>query len=219
MFTNYLSNVPVTANDLTQQLATMNNPASPDFGRVLLIASNAPSQDLWLRVDGTNQMLANLNMGGNDLINARNVKADGYGVFGGGVVAGDDIITSANVIATDNVAGNNQGIVLADDVLIRDALINNGYPRLSKAVFDVQDIPTGSEVIKPTCPPGSTPQVFASPSYAASSTNYAMAIHAIRVQAVDLGTTWRLDLKILTSDGWAAEDKNVQRVMVMTKCS
>lgn len=97
MFINYMSNVPANATDLTARVATMNNPASPDFGRVLLIASNAPSNDLWLRTDGTNQMLAALNMGGNDLVNARGIQATGDMNLGGGASIGGDAVINQNL--------------------------------------------------------------------------------------------------------------------------
>jgi len=41
-------------------------------GKVLMIVSNDASNDVFLRTDGTNKMLAALNVGGNDIVNARN---------------------------------------------------------------------------------------------------------------------------------------------------
>lgn len=60
---------------------------NPNYGRVTLVTSNASSQSIFLRVDGTNQMLANLNMGGNDLINAKNINASGNATIAGNVTA------------------------------------------------------------------------------------------------------------------------------------
>lgn len=74
-FVTVMSNVPQNANDLSSRPAIMSNPGSPDFGRVVVVVSNDPSTDTFLRTDGTNQMRANLNLGGNDLINGRDLQA------------------------------------------------------------------------------------------------------------------------------------------------
>lgn len=67
MFFDVFSNAPTTA--ITQPSPSALVPA--DRGRVVLYASNAPSSDIWLRVDGTNQMLADLNMGGHSIRSAK----------------------------------------------------------------------------------------------------------------------------------------------------
>lgn len=106
LFSNFMSNVPVNATDLSARVGIMSNPASPDFGRVLLIAANAPSNDLWLRTDGTNQMRAALNMGGNDLVNARGIHATGNMNLGGGAsIGGDTIINQDLRVGQDSQIG------------------------------------------------------------------------------------------------------------------
>lgn len=67
-FYSVFANAPVTA---TSQPA-VGAIAAADRGRVLVVVSNAPSQDIFLRTDGTNQMLADLNVGGNSIANAKN---------------------------------------------------------------------------------------------------------------------------------------------------
>jgi hypothetical protein len=74
-FVTVMTNVPQNANDLSSRPAIMASPGSPDFGRVVVVVSNDPSTDTFLRTDGTNQMWANLNLGGNDLINGRDLQA------------------------------------------------------------------------------------------------------------------------------------------------
>ncbi|MCX8017111.1 MAG: hypothetical protein N2690_04310, partial [Rhodocyclaceae bacterium] len=74
-FVTVMTNVPANANDLAARPAIMNNPASADFGRVVVVVSNDPSTDTFLRTDGTNRMEANLNLNNNDLINGRDLQA------------------------------------------------------------------------------------------------------------------------------------------------
>lgn len=74
-FVTVMSNVTAAANDLSGRPAIINNPASADFGRIVMVVSNDPNTDAFLRTDGTNQMYANLNLGGNDLINGRDLQA------------------------------------------------------------------------------------------------------------------------------------------------
>jgi hypothetical protein len=76
-FYTVFANTPVNATAQTPPGSI----AAADRGRVLVIASNAPSQDLWLRTDGTNQMLADLNVGGHSVANAKD------GTFSGGLEA------------------------------------------------------------------------------------------------------------------------------------
>lgn len=135
LFSNFMSNVPANANDLSARPSIMSNPAHPDYGRVLLIASNAPSQDQWLRTDGTNQMLAALNMGGNDLVNARNIQGAGNMNLGGSAAIGKDASIGQDVqIGRDAVIG--QDLVVQRDIgagrdmtAQRDIISTNGDVR------------------------------------------------------------------------------------------
>jgi len=138
LFSNFMSNVPVNANDLSARLATMNNPASANFGRVLLIAANAPSNDLWLRTDGTNQMLAALNMGGNDLVNARGIQATGNLNLGGGASIGGDTTINQDLRVGQN-ATIGQDLFVTRDISAgrdmaaqRDIISANGDVRASR---------------------------------------------------------------------------------------
>lgn len=70
------------------------------------------SSDLagFLKTDGTNQMLAALNVGGNDVNNAKNVNASGNVTAGGnvsatGTVSGSTVNSSGNMTATGTVTG------------------------------------------------------------------------------------------------------------------
>ena len=118
MFLTAFANTPITATAPVDPAAE--NPA--DLGRVLLVANNSPSNDIWLRVDGTNQMLADLNMGNFSIKNAVNgsfsgsIHAQGTGQFDnglsvtagtaylkGGTITPDVKITSVNAMASEAI--------------------------------------------------------------------------------------------------------------------
>ncbi|HEU0197456.1 MAG TPA: hypothetical protein VFQ88_09620 [Nevskiaceae bacterium] len=84
LYLTAVSNSPLPAGGAAP---TQINPAdvtSADAGNVALVVSNAPSNAIYLRVDGTNEMLANLNNGGHSLVNAAN------GTFSGTVQSAAD---------------------------------------------------------------------------------------------------------------------------------
>ncbi|HHQ2336489.1 MULTISPECIES: pilus assembly protein PilV [Enterobacteriaceae] len=54
---------------------------------------------VYLRRDGTLPMTGNLNLGGNDINNAKNITASGAGSFGGNVTSGGNVTAAAQVIA------------------------------------------------------------------------------------------------------------------------
>lgn len=96
-FVTVMTNVPANANNLAARPAIMNNPASADFGRVVVVVSNDPSTDTFLRTDGTNRMEANLNLNNNDLINGRDLQAQRATL--------QDRLTSNRVILRPGLAG------------------------------------------------------------------------------------------------------------------
>ena len=62
---------------------------------------------VYLRRDGTLPMTGDLNMGGNNISNAKNITASGTGNFGGDVSSGGNIAAARNVSATgDVIAGH-----------------------------------------------------------------------------------------------------------------
>lgn len=118
MFLTAFANTPIGATAPVDPGAE--SPA--DIGRVLLVVDNSPSNDIWLRVDGTNQMLADLNMGGFSIKNAVNgsfsgsIHAQGTGQFDnglsvtagtaylkGGTITPDVKITSVNAMASEAI--------------------------------------------------------------------------------------------------------------------
>jgi len=222
-FISFWANAPVNVADPLDPKPTF----GVDTGRVVMAINNAPTNDAWLRVDGTNMMLANLNMGNgsHDLVNARNIEANGLGIFGEGVIADGDILTTKNLYVggADAADGDTIGLILGDDVVINDIKVGGANPRASNGVYDVRIVPTGTFIDKPECSvnttPPQTPQIFAFPvSYA--SEDIAQAIHSVITYATP---DWVVKMDILTSDGWKLSDdlvdKNLRLISVIVKCS
>lgn len=140
MAVGFMSNVPTNANDLSARPGIIANPASPDFGRVLLIASNAPSNDLWLRTDGTNQMLATLNMGGNSIANARDIDAAGNVRIGGSAQVGNDL----SVLNNTSI----QGDLVVNGNISSDKNVNAGEDVIAQRdVKSGRDMVTGRDLL------------------------------------------------------------------------
>lgn len=206
-FATYMSNVPSTATATAPQNF---NPTSPDFGRVTLLVSNAPSNDIYLRVDGTNQMLAALNMNGNDLVNANNIQATGNvnaagdGLFGGGVAAqgviasGSDITAQKDINAGEDISAgrdvlSGRNIAAKQDVVAYGVTNNDGTnPSLTRGVYSATMITGPATINKPTCEPGQTPQIFA--AVQSAFTKGGDAIDGVDLQASDASaTTWAIN--------------------------
>lgn len=226
LFTLYLSNVPTAADGASGRNAVIGNTANANFGRVLAVVNNAPSNDIYLRTVGTNSMLGALNMGGQDIVNAKditatgNVSADGTLNVGQGigVSSGDVTLATGNLKTTNSINGDGRGIVIADDVHISD--MTNGFgvtPRMSQAVFDVQVKSNWEGMGKPSCPTGlGNPQIFA--SIQDISLDSGEPIHGSRIIAVDMGTWWQVRSEALsTTSGWQVSSA-ASKMVVMTKC-
>lgn len=89
---------------------------------------NSALYSIYLRRDGTLPMTGDLNMGGNNINNAKNITASGAGSFGGNITSGGNINAAKEVIAhngygdTITLGGDNAG----NDYEIR--LSNGGRP-------------------------------------------------------------------------------------------
>ncbi|HHB7760004.1 TPA: prepilin-type N-terminal cleavage/methylation domain-containing protein [Klebsiella pneumoniae] len=89
---------------------------------------NSALYSIYLRRDGTLPMTGDLNMGGNNINNAKNITASGTGSFGGNITSGGNINAAKEVIAhngygdTITLGGDNAG----NDYEIR--LSNGGRP-------------------------------------------------------------------------------------------
>lgn len=66
---------------------------------VYRVGYDSSMYSVYLRRDGTLPMTGNLNMGGNDIDNAKNITATGKGSFGGNITSGGNIDAAHEVIA------------------------------------------------------------------------------------------------------------------------
>ncbi|HDH0903474.1 TPA: shufflon system plasmid conjugative transfer pilus tip adhesin PilV [Klebsiella oxytoca] len=66
---------------------------------VYRVGYDSSMYSVYLRRDGTLPMTGNLNMGGNDIDNAKNITATGKGRFGGNITSGGNIYAAHEVIA------------------------------------------------------------------------------------------------------------------------
>lgn len=203
-------------------------PAPADRGRVLLVVNNAPSNDLWLRVDGTNSMNANLQMGGFSIQNARDARFAGdLRVEGRAQVDSGLTVTSGTLDAREGVFARD-GVVEATNKFLSQA-INTGVVLTGSVSYTVD---------KPQCcPPGAlpsecTPDEAIYASLQSTGTGAHDALYDARVDVVDMGAQWLVTPVVrgadfaLTNVGFGIQlQRNVvttnpadARVMVLTKC-
>lgn len=197
MFLDVFANAPATATSQPDPSTI----TAANRGRVVLYANNAPSNDIWLRVDGTNQMLADLNMGGHSVKNAKNAE------FSGDVrVHGVEQVDGGLVV--DNGAVNANKGLTSPDVYV------SGIDRYaSQAIYDATTY-TGSTsytIPKPNCsaadgaglggPGASTPRIYTmiqnsgspqdgNPSNAGGVGTNADALYSTRLDVTDAGSSW-----------------------------
>lgn len=162
-------------------------PAPADRGQVLLLVSNAPSNDIWLRVDGTNSMLANLNMGGFSIGNARDAS------FSGDVrVQGRQQIDNGLTV-TNGVADLQSGVITTDAVLTSIGRF------ASQGIYSARVLYGSSSYVvpKPNCAQaGNSPAIYAA-FQATGSVNFdgnyrGDAMYDARVDVADLGASWQV---------------------------
>lgn len=179
MFYAAYANVPSNASGPPTP-ATIANPG-PDTGRVVMVVNNAPSQDIWLRTDGTNQMLANLNMGGFSLGNARDGRFTGQ------------VQIDTGMTVTSGLADLRGGVV-APDV----ALTTIGKAA-SQGIYDARVL-TGSTayaVTKPNCSQaGNRPAIYVAMQGTGTINSdgaySADTLYEARADVVDAGGAWNI---------------------------
>lgn len=89
-FVTVMSHVRPADNNLSNRLLIRANVADPDFARLVVSVANDSSTDTFLRTDGTNRMLANLNVNNNNLVAVRrlDMRTDLAGAVLGGPCTG-----------------------------------------------------------------------------------------------------------------------------------
>ena len=106
----------------SEQSTSFNNITKP--GQLAFRAGyNASLYSAYLRRDGTLPMTGNLNMGNNDINNAKNITASGTGNFGSNVNSGGNVTAAAQVIAHN---GYGDTITLGGDAAGNDYEIRLG---------------------------------------------------------------------------------------------
>lgn len=184
MFNQVFANVPANASGPATGSAFFN--PGVNAGRVVLLVTNAPSNDFWLRTDGTNQMLANLNMGGRSIANARD------GSFAGNVRVGQAMQVDQGLTVANGSADLRGGVVTTDVAMTDIGVF------ASQGVYSAEVL-TGAttyQVAKPRCSStASVPKIFAS-LQATGTTNVdgyqADSIYSSRVDVSDIGGAWQV---------------------------
>jgi len=197
-----------------------------DRGRVLLIANNSPSNDVFLRVDGTNQMLADLNVGGHSIKNAKDIHASG-------------------TVQIDNGLSVTAGTAdLRGGVITPDVQVSSVGHMASQAIYDAQ-VYTGQTsytVPQPNCTQAnngsSTPAIYVAMqgTGSAGAGGVGDALYEAHVQVQVSGSNWVLTpvveatkFSLSGSSNGAVLSVNLnktlttinprdQTILVMTKC-
>jgi hypothetical protein len=221
------ANTPVTANAPVSVSAV--NPT--DRGRVLVIENNAPSNDVFLRTDGTNSMLADLNVGGHSLANAKNGEFNGdLRVKGTSQIDGGLSVTAGTA--------DLRGGVIAPDVQVTSVGHNLSQALYNATVYTGQ---TSYQVPKPDCTQAnlgaSSPGIYATMQATGTpATSGADALYDSHVQVTDMGTYWTVvpvvrsttfslngsstadSLTIQLNKTVSTANVKDMAIMVMTKC-
>lgn len=202
-------------------------------GRVVLYASNAPSNDIWLRVDGTNQMLADLNMGGNSIKNALN------GSFAGSVrVQGTEEID-------DGLSVTKGTADLRGGVITPDVEVSSVGHMASQALYNMEVVTgqTSYTIPKPDCSEAndgdSTPAIYvAMQGTGTPESSGGDALYEAHANVVSSGNDWIVtpvlhatkftltggltngnkDLTVALDKTVSQENPTDQVWLVMTKC-
>lgn len=187
MFYQVWANVPLNATNAGNKAIA----PGANAGRVLMLAQNAPSNDIWLRTDGTNRMLADLNAGGNSLVNVNH--AD---------LAGDiDIDGRARIDdglqVTNGLARFDQGTQTTDVMLTG---INRSA---SQAIYDAEVLIGAVSYIvpKPNCTSvGTQPAIYTSiqstgtpPQNPGAPGVPSDALYNSEVRVTDQGASWLVE--------------------------
>lgn len=222
MFFNAWSNVPATA---TGPWAPPADPG-PNSGRVVMVVNNAPSNDFWLRTDGTNRMLANLNAGGFSIENARD------GRFSG------DVRVDQRMQVDRGLTVNNGTADLRGGAITPDVRISSIGRLASEAIYDARVLTgaTSYVVPKPNCTAvGNNPGIYVAMqgTGTVNSNGYqADSLYSARADVVDAGAVWqvvpvvqgtRFDLsmsgdEILFNKQLTQTNPADMRLLVMTRC-
>jgi len=155
-------------------------------GRVVLLASNAPTNDAFLRTDGTNHMLANLNMGGMSIGNAADARFSG------------DVRVDQRVQVRDGLTATHGAVDMRAGAITTELALTSIGKYASEGIYDAQVL-TGAasyNLSKPDCSQaGNSPGIYA--AIQSSGTPNAGgyrgdALYGSRVDVADHGSFWQV---------------------------
>lgn len=198
-----------------------------DTGRVVMLASNAPTNDIFLRTDGTNHMEANLNMGGMSIGNALD------GRFSG------DLRVDGMAQISDGLTVTTGAADLRGGLITNEAAFTSIGKYASEGIYHAE-VYTGAQqytVAQPDCSQaGNSPGIYAvvqgSGTPNADGGYHGDAIYETRVDVEEVGATWRVrpvvqtlklnlereeDELLLTREVSTVNPENM-RILVMTRC-
>lgn len=227
LFINAFANAPATATSQPNPNAIV----AANYGRVVLYASNAPTNDIWLRVDGTNQMLADLNMGGNSIDNALN------GSFTGSVRVQGTAEVDNGLSVTAGTADLRGGTITPD------VEVTSVGHMASQALYNMQVLTgaTSYTVAQPNCSAAnegtSAPSIYVAMQGSGTPESVSGdALYEAHANVVNNGSTWTVtpvahattfsltgsssggNLTLNLNKTVSAEDPSDQVLLVMTKC-
>ncbi len=209
-----------------------------NHGRLLMVLSNRATDDRWLRVDGTNQMEANLDAGDNSIVNADSIDAAGNLVLGedayigggsviqenlevdGDISGGSDIISEGDIVSEGNIFTDGDIVAEEGNVVAEDAFLENAGMRASTGVFhqEVIDAP-GSVDFQGNCGDGLEPRIFTSIQSVIGhdAGNGATAIHGIRTIVDGGGGSYQITPQVIGPETNSWQNTEAQ-VVVMMAC-
>jgi len=177
MFYQVFANVPVAAiNDGDKAL-----PPGVNAGRIVMLAQNTPSNDMWLRTDGTNRMLADLNAGGNSLVNVNHADLAGDIDVSGRARIEDGLLVTAGLVQAD--AG----------IQTTDVMLTGINRSASQAIYDAEVLTGAASYIvpKPNCTSvGTQPAIYASIQSSGSPPGNTDALYNTEALVTDNGASW-----------------------------
>lgn len=186
-FSNFISglaNVPLNDSGRTNP-PTIDEMADPaNWGNILVRVDTNPNFDLWLRVDGTNRMRANLNAGGFSIGNAQD------GDFRGNVRVSGRAQVDQGLIS--------RGVIDAEQgIFTTDIYLDSVRRFASQGVYDVSVVHGGANYIvnKPDCSnAGGNPQIYAAMQSSGSINDTGVyngdALYDSFVRVFDIGSAW-----------------------------
>lgn len=222
MFLSAFANVAATATGEAPAAAI----PGADAGRVLLIATNAPGNDIFLRTDGTNSMMANLNMGGMSIGNARDARFTGD-------VRVDNRLQVQNGLSVTAGAGDFQAGLISNELAITSI-----GKFASEGIYDATVYTGAAEynVAKQNCSQaGNNPGIYTAIQSTGTPNDAGYtgdALYQSRVDVYDQGGSWRVvpivettrfdlrreDTDLVLTRNVVAAAPNAMRILVMRRC-